>query len=155
MCQWTLKIIAGRASEGVTLTTVGFGMGNYQDETMEQLADKGNGNNFYIDTLEAATKVFHKDLVATLEVVAKDVKLQVDFDPAMVTRYRLVGYENREIADKDVATTRSMPARSVQGSKNWSLKSIRDLASANAGIDVERLGFVKLVDRAIALRAAS
>jgi Ca-activated chloride channel family protein len=96
-----LKIIAGRAKEGVTLSTIGFGMGNYKDELMEQLADKGNGNNFYIDSLSAAKKVFQEQLGSTLEVVAKDVKLQVDFDPTLVSRYRLVGYENRDIKDED------------------------------------------------------
>lgn len=96
-----LKLIAGRAKEGVTLSTIGFGMGNYKDELMEQLADKGNGNNFYIDSLAAAKKVFQQQLGSTLEVVAKDVKLQVDFDPALVARYRLVGYENRDIRDDD------------------------------------------------------
>jgi len=96
-----LKIIAGRAKEGVTLSTIGFGMGNYKDELMEQLADKGNGNNFYIDGLSAAKKVFQEQLGSMLEVVAKDVKLQVDFDPQLVARYRLIGYENRDIKDDD------------------------------------------------------
>jgi Ca-activated chloride channel family protein len=96
-----LKIIAGRAKEGVTLSTIGFGMGNYKDELMEQLADKGNGNNFYIDSLDQAKRVFQEQLTANLEVLAKDVKLQVDFDPAMVARYRLVGYENRDVKDED------------------------------------------------------
>ncbi len=95
-----LKIIEARAKEGVTLSTIGFGMGNYKDELMEQLADRGNGNNFYIDSEAAAKKVFQEQLTANLEVVAKDVKLQVDFDPAMVARYRLVGYENRDIKDE-------------------------------------------------------
>jgi Ca-activated chloride channel family protein len=76
-------------------------MGNYKDELMEQLADKGNGNNFYIDSLDAAKKVFQQDLTANMEVVAKDVKLQVEFDPALVARYRLVGYENRDVKDED------------------------------------------------------
>jgi Ca-activated chloride channel homolog len=96
-----LKIISGRAKEGVTLSTIGFGMGNYKDTTMEQLANKGNGNNFYIDSLDQAKRVFAEQLNANLEVVAKDVKLQVDLDPAMVARYRLVGYENRDIKDDD------------------------------------------------------
>jgi Ca-activated chloride channel homolog len=96
-----LKIIAGRAKEGVTLSTIGFGMGNYKDEVMEQLANKGNGNNYYIDSLSAARKVFQDQLGSTLEVVAKDVKLQVDFDPTIVARYRLVGYENRDVRDDD------------------------------------------------------
>jgi Ca-activated chloride channel family protein len=96
-----LKIISGRAKEGVTLSTIGFGMGNYKDELMEQLADKGNGNNFYIDSLDQAKRVFQEQLTANLEVLAKDVKLQVDFDPAMVARYRLVGYENRDVKDEE------------------------------------------------------
>jgi Ca-activated chloride channel family protein len=96
-----LKIISSRAKEGVTLSTIGFGMGNYKDELMEQLADKGNGNNFYIDSLDQAKRVFQEQLTANLEVLAKDVKLQVDFDPALVARYRLVGYENRDVKDED------------------------------------------------------
>ncbi|HEU0034307.1 MAG TPA: VWA domain-containing protein [Kofleriaceae bacterium] len=101
-----LKIIEGRAKEGVTLSTVGFGMGNYHDNLMEQLADKGNGNAFYIDGLSAAKKVFQEQLGSNLEVVAKDAKFQIDFDPAMVARYRLVGYENRDIADADFRNDR-------------------------------------------------
>jgi Ca-activated chloride channel family protein len=96
-----LKTIEGQVLEGVTLSTIGFGQGNYKDETMEQLADKGNGNSFYIDTLSQAKRVFQEQLGSTLEVIAKDVKLQVDFDPEQVARYRLVGYENRDIADSD------------------------------------------------------
>jgi Ca-activated chloride channel family protein len=74
-------------------------MGNYQDATMEQLANKGNGNNYYIDDVAQAKRVFAEQIGATLEVVAQDVKLQVDFEPRMVARYRLVGYENRDLAD--------------------------------------------------------
>lgn len=96
-----LQLIAEHAHEGISLSTIGFGMGNYKDETMEQLADKGDGNNFYIDSLEQARRVFQEQLGATLEIVAKDVKLQVDFDPMMVSRYRLLGYENRDVADQD------------------------------------------------------
>jgi Ca-activated chloride channel family protein len=94
-------IIAERVKSGITVSTVGFGMGNYRGSLMEQLADTGNGNAFYIDSLEAAQRIFSAQLAATLEVAAKDVKLQVEFDPAMVSRYRLVGYENRTIADAD------------------------------------------------------
>jgi Ca-activated chloride channel family protein len=96
-----LKTIAGKVKEGVTLSTIGFGVGNYQDARMEQLANKGNGNSFYVDSLSEAKRIFQKQVGATLEVLAKDVKLQVDFDPTRVTRYRLVGYENRDVADKD------------------------------------------------------
>jgi Ca-activated chloride channel homolog len=96
-----LKIIASRAQQGVTLSTIGFGMGNYRDNLMEQLADKGNGNNYYVDNLDEAKRIFQERLGATLEVVAQDVKMQVAFDSTMVARYRLLGYENRDIADKD------------------------------------------------------
>lgn len=96
-----LETIQGHVKEGITLTTVGFGMGNYKDTTMEQLANKGNGNYFYVDSLMAARRIFQEQLGGTLEVIAQDVKLQVDFDPAQVARYRLVGYENRNIADRD------------------------------------------------------
>jgi Ca-activated chloride channel family protein len=96
-----LKIIAGRAKAGVTLSTIGLGMGNYKDTMMEQLADKGNGNAYYLDGLDAAKRVFSEQLTATLEVAAKDVKLQVELDPARVARYRLLGYENRDVADTD------------------------------------------------------
>lgn len=99
--QEILATIAEHAHQGITLSTIGFGMGNYKDETMEQLADKGDGNNFYIDTLEQARRVFQEQLGSTLEVVAKDVKLQVELDPLMVARYRLLGYENRDVADQD------------------------------------------------------
>lgn len=96
-----LKIIEQRAKAGVTLSTIGFGMGNYKDTAMEQLADKGNGNNYYIDSLETADELFGEKLPSTIEVVAKDVKLQVDFDPNVVSKYRLIGYENRDVKDKD------------------------------------------------------
>ncbi|MGZ3458387.1 MAG: vWA domain-containing protein [Archangium sp.] len=96
-----LELIRGYVKEGVTVTTVGFGMGNYKDTLMEQFADQGNGNHYYVDSLLAARRIFQEQLGGTLEVIAQDVKLQVEFDPAQVARYRLVGYENRDIADRD------------------------------------------------------
>lgn len=99
--QSILETIRGHVQEGVTVTTVGFGMGNYKSALMEQLADKGNGNHFYVDSLLAARRIFVEQLGGTLQVIAQDVKLQVDFDPAQVNAYRLVGYENRDIADRD------------------------------------------------------
>jgi Ca-activated chloride channel homolog len=96
-----LRLIRGYVKEGITVTTVGFGMGNYKDTLMEQFADQGNGNHYYVDSLLAARRIFQEQLGGTLEVIAQDVKLQVEFDPAQVARYRLVGYENRDIADRD------------------------------------------------------
>ncbi|QSQ28592.1 von Willebrand factor type A domain-containing protein [Pyxidicoccus parkwayensis] len=96
-----LASVARYVREGVTLSTIGFGTGNYRDDLMERLADKGNGNCFYIDSEHEARRVFEEKLTGTLEVIAKDVKVQVDFEPDAVRGYRLVGYENRAVADQD------------------------------------------------------
>jgi Ca-activated chloride channel homolog len=96
-----LSSIKGYVSEGVTMSTVGFGTGNYRDEMMEQLANAGDGNYSYVGSLKDARRIFVDDLTGTLQVIAKDVKIQVEMNPAMVASYRLVGYENRDIADRD------------------------------------------------------
>jgi len=96
-----LKSIAQYKEKGITLSTVGFGSGNYQDVNMEQLADKGDGNYTYIDGEEEAKKVFGREVDGLLQVVARDVKIQVELDPNVIRRYRLIGYENRDIKDKD------------------------------------------------------
>lgn len=96
-----LGTIKGYVSEGVTLTTVGFGMGNYNDVLMEQLADNGDGFYAYVDTLKEAERLFVENLTSTLQVIAKDAKVQVDFNPEVVARYRLVGFENRAVTDED------------------------------------------------------
>jgi Ca-activated chloride channel family protein len=95
-----LEVISGYASEGITLTSVGFGLGNYNDVLMEQLANKGDGFYAYVDTLAEAQRLFVHGLTGTLQTIAMDAKVQVDFDPQVVTRYRLVGFENRAIADE-------------------------------------------------------
>jgi Ca-activated chloride channel family protein len=96
-----LAQIRDYAAQGITLSSVGFGMGNYNDVLMEQLADDGDGNYAYVDTLAEAERVFVENLTGTLQAIAKDAKIQVDFDPAVVSRYRLIGYENRDVADED------------------------------------------------------
>ncbi len=88
-------------AQGIYLTTVGFGMGGYNDVLMEQLADDGNGNYAYVDALKEAQRIFVQNLTGTLQVIAKDVKIQVDFNPDVVAQYRLLGYENRAVADTD------------------------------------------------------
>ena len=93
--------IAEKRASGVFLTVVGVGEGNYQDATMKKLASAGNGNYAYVDSLLEAKKVFLTEFGGTLQTVAKDVKLQVEFNPAQVAAYRLLGYENRKLADKD------------------------------------------------------
>ncbi len=96
-----LESVRGFVQEGVTLSAIGFGMGNYRDDLMERMANKGNGNCFYIDSEREARRVFEEQLAGTLEVIAKDVKVQVEFDAEAVSGYRLLGYENRALADKD------------------------------------------------------
>ncbi len=96
-----VRIIEQKRKSGVFLTVLGFGTGNLQDSRMEQLADKGNGNYAYIDSLDEAHKVLVREAGATLVTIAKDVKLQVEFNPAHVASYRLIGYENRKLAARD------------------------------------------------------
>jgi Ca-activated chloride channel family protein len=95
------RLIEQKRENGVFLTVLGFGMGNLKDSTMEKLADRGNGNYAYIDSIEEARKVLVKEAGATLVTVAKDVKLQVEFNPTTVAGYRLIGYENRLLRDED------------------------------------------------------
>jgi len=96
-----LRLIEEERRSGVFLSVLGFGTGNLKDGTMEQLADHGNGNYGYIDSLSEARKLLVREMDATLETIAKDVKLQVEFNPAKVAAYRLVGYENRVLAARD------------------------------------------------------
>ena len=86
---------------GIALTTLGFGTGNYNDHLMEQLADAGNGNHAYIDSLNEARKVLVDELTATMLTIAQDVKIQIEFNPAVVAEYRLIGYENRMLERED------------------------------------------------------
>lgn len=95
------KAIRDYTAQGVQLTTVGFGMGDYNDSLMEQLADDGDGNYAYVDSLNEAKRVFVENLTGTLQVIAKETKAQVEFNPAVVKGYRLLGYENRAVADAD------------------------------------------------------
>jgi len=94
-------LVEEKAKSGVFLTVLGFGMGNFKDSTLEKLADKGNGNYAYIDTLSEARKVLVEQIGGTLVTIAKDVKFQIEFNPAEVTAYRLIGYENRMLAAQD------------------------------------------------------
>ncbi len=95
------RMIEEERRAGVYLTVLGFGMGNYKDSRMETLADKGNGNYAYIDNLLEAKKVLGKEIWGNLYTVAKDVKIQIEFNPALVREYRLIGYENRLLARED------------------------------------------------------
>lgn len=95
------ELIAEKRESGIFLSVLGFGTGNIKDNKMETLADKGNGNYAYIDSMREAKKVLEEEMTATLLTICKDVKLQVEFNPAVVAEYRLIGYENRALNRKD------------------------------------------------------
>jgi Ca-activated chloride channel family protein len=95
------RLVEEKARSGVFLTVLGFGMGNLKDGTLEQLADKGNGNYGYIDTRREAEKLLVEQVNGTLVTIAKDVKIQVEFNPSKVASYRLIGYENRLLKKED------------------------------------------------------
>src|SRR5690606_37888615 len=94
-------LVADRRKDGIALTTLGFGHGNYNDAMAERLADVGNGHHAYIDNYEEAHRVMVRELGSTLLTIAQDVKIQVEFNPAVVAEYRLIGYENRVLRNED------------------------------------------------------
>jgi Ca-activated chloride channel homolog len=100
------QLIERERAGGIALTILGFGMGNYNDALMQELAQSGNGNAAYIDTLSEARKVLVEELARTLEIIAYDVKIQVEFNPARVAEYRLIGYETRQLAREDFSNDR-------------------------------------------------
>ena len=98
--------VADQRRSGIALSTLGFGQGNYHDAMAERLADAGDGNHAYIDTPEEARKVLVEQMQSTLLTIARDVKIQIEFNPALVAEYRLVGYENRLLRSEDFANDR-------------------------------------------------
>ena len=96
-----VDLIEEKRKSGTYLTICGYGMGNYKDGRMEQISNAGNGNYFYIDNIREAEKVFSREMQANLFTIARDVKIQVEFNPKNVKAYRLIGYENRIMANED------------------------------------------------------
>jgi Ca-activated chloride channel family protein len=96
-----IRMVEEQREGGITLTTLGFGQGNYNEALMERVADHGNGNYAYIDSALEARKVLGEQMASTLFTIAKDVKVQVEFNPAQVSQYRLIGYENRALREED------------------------------------------------------
>ncbi len=123
-------------SEGIHLVTVGYGMGNYNDNLMEQLADQGDGFYAYVDTYAEAERLFVEDLTSTLTPVAKEAKVQVAFDPALVSSYRLIGYENRAL-DDDEFTDNSVDAGEIgAGHDVTALYEVQLVADAPANVEL-------------------
>ncbi|MEF2793582.1 MAG: DUF3520 domain-containing protein, partial [Alistipes dispar] len=104
-----------RKQSGVRLSVLGYGMGNYKDRKMQLMAERGDGNYAYVDDMREAAKVLFREFGATAWAVAHDVKMQVEFNPALVASYRLVGYESRLLESEDFNDDAGMRARSVPG----------------------------------------
>ncbi|WP_248722809.1 VWA domain-containing protein [Seonamhaeicola sp. ML3] len=141
------KLIEEKRKSGVFLSVLGFGYGNYKDSKLETLADKGNGNHAYIDTMQEAQKVFGKEFGGTLYTIAKDVKIQIEFNPNKVKAYRLIGYENRMLNDEDFVddkkdagelgsghTVTALYEVIPQGVKTDYIKAVTDLKYTKAAV---------------------
>ena len=151
------KIIAKKRKIGIELTTLGFGTGNYNDYLMEQLADIGNGNYAYIDTLTEAKKVLLDELSSTLLTIARDVKIQIEFNPAVVSEYRLIGYSNRLLADQDFNNDRvdagdigaghsvtAIYEIALLGERGQALDALRYRHHDLEAVNTDELAFIKL-----------
>ncbi len=134
------ELVAAQRESGVTLTTLGFGSGNYNDHLMEQIADIGNGNYAYIDRLAEARKVLVEQMAGTLRTIAQDVKIQVEFNPALVSEYRLVGYENRVLRREDFNNDRVDAGDIGEGHTVTALYEVRLAGSDGGRIDPLRYG---------------
>ena len=151
------QLVEQYRKEGVALTTLGFGTGNYNDHLMEQLADSGNGNYAYIDNLNEARKVLVEQMGATLNTIASDVKIQIEFNPSVVAEYRLIGYENRQLKREDfnndkvdageIGAGHSVTALyeiSLQGSAGQRLDPLRYSTAQAATQKTSELGLLRL-----------
>lgn len=135
-----LNVIGREAEDRIYLTTLGFGLGNYNDVLLEQLADKGNGHYAYLDSDEEARTFIRRRLAGSMEVIAQDVKIQVELDPAVVRKYRLMGYENRDVADRDFRNDRVDAGEINAGHTVTALYEIKFEEES----EIDRLGVVRL-----------
>jgi len=135
-----IDMVENRRQSGISLTTLGFGQGNYNDHLMEQLADKGNGNYAYIDTLQEARKVLVEEMSSTLHTIAKDVKIQVEFNPKVVQEYRLIGYENRALNREDFNNDKVDAGEVGAGHSVTALYEITFVGGAGNRVDPLRYG---------------
>jgi len=139
-------LIEKKRKSGIALTTLGFGSGNYNDHLMEQLANVGNGAYAYIDTLNEARKVLSEEVSSTLLTIAKDVKIQIEFNPAVVSEYRLIGYENRVLANEDFANDKIDAGEIGAGHTVTALYEIALVGSGGARNSALRYGKTEAVD---------
>jgi len=144
-----LARIGTEAQRGIALTAVGFGMGNYNDALMEQLADQGDGTYHYVDALAEARRVFVENLTGTLETVAREAKAQIEFDPETVVRWRLLGYENRDVADRDFRNDRVDAGELGSGHQATALYEVRLRDGISGG---ERIATLRLRWKSVAAK---
>ncbi|MGD2084615.1 MAG: von Willebrand factor type A domain-containing protein [Candidatus Aminicenantes bacterium] len=147
-----VRLIEEKRKDDIYLTICGFGMGNYKDSRMEQISNAGNGNYFYIDNIQEAKKVFVKEMRANLFTIAKDVKIQVEFNPTKVKAYRLVGYENRVLADEDFDDDKKDAGELGAG---HTVTALYELIPAGSGEKVKKTGDLKYQETKIKDTAAS
>ncbi|MBA4312890.1 MAG: hypothetical protein C0417_09695 [Chlorobiaceae bacterium] len=140
------RLIEEKRDLGIYLSVLGFGTGNYKDSKMEKLADKGNGNYSYIDNLQEARKVFVGQMAGTLFTIAKDVKLQIEFNPAKVKAYRLIGYENRMLAKEDFNNDKKDAGDIGAG---HSVTALYEIISSGGEIDLPEVDDLKYQDSRI------
>ena len=152
-----VDLVKRERAHGVALTTLGFGTGNYNERLMEQLADQGDGAYAYIDDLQEARKVLVENLGGTLLTVARDAKVQVEFNPSAVSEYRLIGYENRQLRREDFANDRvdagdvgagqsvtALYEIALAGSGGERVEPLRYQSQAVAGGHSRELAFVRV-----------
>jgi Ca-activated chloride channel homolog len=135
------KLIEEKRKHNIFLTTIGVGDDNYRDDMLEMLADKGNGNYAYLDSMKEAEKVFKSELTGTLVTIAKDVKVQIEFDPARVESYRQIGYENRALENKDFEDDTKDAGELGAGHSVTALYEIVPASTANGQIATVRLRY--------------
>ncbi|HEY5802880.1 MAG TPA: VWA domain-containing protein [Lysobacter sp.] len=133
-------LVGDQRKHGIALTTLGFGSGNYNDAMAEQLADVGDGNHAYIDSLREARKVLVEQMSSTLMTIARDVKVQIEFNPAQVAEYRLIGYENRALRREDFSNDKVDAGDIGAGHEVTALYEITPASSSAQRVDALRYG---------------
>ncbi len=140
--------VADQRKSGIALTTLGFGQGNYNDAMAERLADVGDGNHAYIDTVQEARRVLVREMGSTLFTIARDVKIQVEFNPARVSEYRLIGYENRVLNNEDFANDKVDAGDIGPGHEVTALYELTPVGSGGEQLPSLRYGKSKTADAA-------
>ncbi|MCK4761060.1 MAG: von Willebrand factor type A domain-containing protein [Candidatus Aminicenantes bacterium] len=147
-----VRFIEEKRKDDIYLTICGFGMGNYKDSRMEDISNAGNGNYFYIDSIREAQKVFVKEMRANLFTIAKDVKIQVEFNPARVKAYRLIGYENRILANEDFEDDKKDAGELGAG---HTVTALYEIIPAGSAEEVKKAANLKYQETKIKTGAAS